>query len=119
MEFDLSKKANEIIEKAKNMGVEQNFLFMAQFKQYTVLINTLSKLEEQIKEEDLVVKKEYVKGRKNLYANPLINEYVKVGNSANNTALALLKIITGLTKDKIKDGNEEKKKNPLLDILNG
>lgn len=119
MQLDLNKKAQEIIAKAQQMGQEQNFLFMSQFKQYVVLINTLSKLEKQMENDELMITKEYVKGRKNLYANPVVGEYVKVSNACNNTALALVKIITGLSKDKLKDKEEDKGKNSLLDILNG
>lgn len=119
MQLDLNKKAQEIIEKAQKMGQEQNFLFMSQFKQFVVLINTLSKLEKILEKDDIMVTKEYVKGRKNLYTNPVISEYVKVSNAANNTATTLVKIITGLSKDKLKDDREDKEKNALLDILNG
>ena len=106
------------MERAQAMGQEQNFLFLSQFKQFVVLINTLSKLEKELDNNDIMVTKEYVKGRRNIYTNPIINEYVKVSNAANNTATTLVKIITGLSKEKVKD-NVEEKKNSLLDIING
>ena len=118
MQLDLNKKAQEIMERAQAMGQEQNFLFLSQFKQFVVLINTLSKLEKELDNNDIMVTKEYVKGRRNIYTNPIINEYVKVSNAANNTATTLVKIITGLSKEKVKD-NVEEKKNSLLDIING
>lgn len=119
MQLDLNKKAQEIIEKAQKMGQEQNFLFMSQFKQYVVLINTLGKLEKEMEKSDFLITKEYVKGRQNICANPVIGEYVKVSNACNSTAIALVKIITGLSKEKLKDEDSDKNKNPLLDILNG
>ncbi|MBR1844259.1 MAG: hypothetical protein IJ790_00845 [Lachnospiraceae bacterium] len=119
MQLDLNKKAQEIIEKAQKMGQEQNFLFMSQFKQYVVLINTLGKLEKQMNDSDLLITKEYVKGRQNLCANPVIGEYVRVSNACNSTAIALVKIITGLSKDKLKEKEDDKNENALLNILNG
>ena len=118
MKLDLNKKAQEIMERAQQMGQEQNFLFLSQFKQFVVLINNLGKLEQELENNDLLITKEYVKGRQNLCANPVIGEYVRVSNACNSTAVTLVKIITGLSKDKVKNDTEEKK-NSLLDIING
>lgn len=106
---DLEKQADEILEKAKNSGVEQNFIFTTTFERYRVLIRILNKLEKQIEQEELMVTKEYVKGRENIYVNPAITEYNKLAVSANGTAQTLIKIITTLNDNGLSGTSSEEK----------
>ena len=64
-----------------------------------------------------MVEKEYVKGRKNLYTNPAINEYNKAVNSANKTVSTLMSIIK-TNSDKYNEDNGDED-DPLLRALNG
>lgn len=104
--IDLNKQAREILEAAQNSGVEQNFLFVTTFKRYQVQLKILSDLERELAKSDPMVTKEYVKGRQNLYSNPVIGAYNKTVDSTNRTASTLMKIITSL-KDVSMDDTED------------
>ncbi|MBF1332077.1 MAG: hypothetical protein HXM66_04790 [Mogibacterium diversum] len=73
----------------------------------------LDKLEKVIKKEGTLVEKEYVKGRKNLVANPAIAEYNKTTTSANGTITTLMKII-----DSIKESDADAAKE-LMEFIQG
>lgn len=111
--IDLSKQAHEILEIAGRYGVEQNFFFLTTFKRYQVQIKILNDLEVKIKEEGPLVKKEYVKGRGNVYVHPAITEYNRTANGANQTVMTLVKIITTLREEGDESADE------LLDFLRG
>lgn len=105
--IDLNAKAQELIELAEKSGVEQNFFFTTTFKRYQVQLDILNKLEEEIRTDGTLVEKEYVKGRKNVYTHPAVSEYNKTCTSANQTVQTLLKIITTLNDNGLKDNKED------------
>ena len=111
----LQEKAAEIISMAEDAGVQENYFFVTTFKRYQVQIGILAQLEESMAKDGMLVKKEYVKGRKNLYSNPAVNAYNRTADSANKTVQTLMKIVKefgdGKDKDKVKD--------PLLELING
>ena len=110
----LQEQADEIIRIAEASGVQSNFFFKTTFKRYQVQLSVLNDLEKVIKAEGMTVSKEYVKGRKNLYTNPAINEYNKTTDSANKTVSTLMKILKNFNvSEKQADGD------PLLKIING
>ena len=109
----LNKQAQEILRIAEQHGVEQNFFFLTTFKRYQVQLQILNDLEKTIKQDGILVTKEYVKGRKNVYSHPAISDYNRTTDSANKTVVTLMKIITTL-RDRQDDGPD-----PLLEILNG
>ena len=111
---ELNKQAKEILKIAQNHGVEQNFFFITTFKRYQAQIEILNDLEKTIKEDDILVTKEYVKGRKNVYSHPAIQDYNRTTDSANKTVVTLMKIITVL-----RDRKENDEPDPLLEILSG
>jgi hypothetical protein len=94
MSKDLNQQAREILEIAEKHGVEQNFFFITTFKRYQVQLTILNDLEKTLKEEGSLVTKEYIKGRKNVYAHPAIGEYNKTSTASNQTVQTLIKIIT-------------------------
>ena len=110
----LNEQAQEIIKIAEESGVQSNFLFITTFKRYQVQLTILNELEKTLKEEGMLVSKEYVKGRKNLYSNPAVAEYNKTTDSANKTVATLMKIIKNFNVD---DKTEEQ--DPLLQAING
>ena len=110
----LNEQAKEIIRIAEESGVQSNFFFLTTFKRYQVQLNMLTELENQIKSDGLMVTKEYVKGRKNIYINPAVSEYNKTTDSANKTVTCLLKIIKQFNVEDDKDDED-----PLLKIING
>lgn len=106
--LSLNEQAEEILKIAQEHGVEQNFFFITTFKRYQVQINILSELEKKMKEEGVLVTKEYVKGRANVYTHPAIGEYNKTSTSANQTVATLIKIIKSLRNDdEGNDGDDE------------
>ena len=109
---ELKKQAENILNNAKNKGVKDNFLFITTFKRYQTQLEILFELEKVIKSESVLVEKEYVKGRKNLYNNPAISEFNKTTDSANKTVNCLLGLIN---KDSTLDKSEET--DPLLEAL--
>ncbi len=110
----LNEQAQEIIKIAEESGVQSNFFFITTFKRYQVQLTILNDLEKTLKEEGMLVKKEYVKGRKNLYSNPAVAEYNKTTDSANKTVATLMKIIRSFN---VTETTEDE--DPLLKIING
>lgn len=111
----LNQQAQEIMRIAEESGVQSNFFFLTTFKRYQVQLNILNDLEKTMKEEGMLVSKEYVKGRKNLYSNPAVAEYNKTTDSANKTVATLMRILKNFNVD---DGNEAED-DPLMKIING
>lgn len=111
----LQDKAAEIVAMAEDAGVQENYFFITTFKRYQVQIGILSQLEESMAKDGMLVSKEYVKGRKNLYSNPAVNAYNRTADSANKTVQTLMKIVKEFGGDKDKD----KVKDPLLELING
>jgi len=110
----LNEQALEIIKIAEESGVQSNFFFLTTFKRYQVQLNMLNELEKKMKEEGMLVTKEYVKGRKNLYSSPAVKDYNATTDSANRTVATLMKIIRNYN---VSDTTEEE--DPLLKIING
>lgn len=89
----ISRAASELIRMAEDSGVEQNYFFKTTFDRYKFQLKTMERLEKELKNGDVLVEKEYIKGRPNLVANPAIAEYNKTATAANQTVTTLLKII--------------------------
>lgn len=114
---DLQKQADEILKIAEEVGVQTNFFFFTTFKRYQVQLSILSELEVSIKENGMLVRKEYVKGRGNIYTNPAVTEYNKTADAANRTVQTLMRIINGFGKsDAERDGGDV---DPLLAAIEG
>lgn len=111
----LEEQAAEIIAMAEDAGVQENYFFVTTFKRYQVQIGILRQLEESLDADGLLVTKEYVKGRKNLYSNPAVNAYNRTTDSANKTVQTLMKIV----KEFSGGSGKEKPKDPLLELING
>lgn len=110
----LNEQAKEIMRIAEESGVQSNFFFITTFKRYQVQLNILNNLEKTIKEEGMLVSKEYVKGRRNLYTNPAVMDYNRTTDSANKTVSALMKIIKVFN---VEESSEDT--DPLMKIING
>ena len=103
--LDLRAKADEIMRIAETYSVDKNFLFQ---------IGALEQLEDTLNEDKLLVTKEYVKGRKNLYAHPALAEYAKMSTAADRTVATLIKIVNSFT-----EGEEDDGEDPLMAALRG
>lgn len=110
----LDEQAREIAKMAEDSGVESNYFFITTFKRYQVQLSILDELEKAMEENGMQVTKEYVKGRKNLYSNPAIQDYNRTTDSANKTVTTLMRIL----KDFGVDGNSEDE-DPLMKIIGG
>lgn len=110
----MNEQAQKILQIAEKHGIEQNFFFLTTFKRYQVQLQILSDLEKTIKKDGILVTKEYVKNRKNVYSHPAIQDYNRTTDSANKTVVTLMKIITTLRN---KNGGSEP--DPLLEVLSG
>ena len=111
---NLKEQANEILRLAEETGLQSNYFFATTFERYQVQLQILEELEKAIKDEGMLVSKEYVKGRKNLYTNPAVSDYNRTTDSANKTVATLLKILKNFDADSSQDDAD-----PLMDIING
>lgn len=108
----LEIKAESIRKMADNSGCGDDFFFVTTFDRYLVQLRILEDLEKAINEEGMLVSKEYVKGRKNLYTNPAVSDFNRTTDSANKTVSTLIRIIKSFG-----TGTKEED-DPLMDILN-
>lgn len=110
---ELKKQAKEIIRLAEDAGTQNNYFFVTTFERYQVQLRILDDLEKVMNEEGMLVTKEYVKGRKNLYTNPAVSDYNRTTDSANKTVSTLLRIIKNFTT------NEDTESDPLMEMIQG
>lgn len=110
----LKQQAAQIMRMAEDSGVQSNYFFATTFKRYQVQLDILDTLEETIKKDGVLVTKEYVKGRGNVYSHPAIQDYNRTTDSANKTVSTLLRIIKSFGVDDGKNDHD-----PLMDIING
>ena len=105
--IDLNKKGQELLESASRSGLEQNFFFTTTFKRYNMQLKILGELERVINSGSVLVTKEYVKGRENIYAHPAVGEYNKTASAANKTVETLMRIITTLGEHTLTGSDED------------
>ena len=110
----LKEQAKEILRQAEDCGLQNNYFFVTTFERYQMQLQILDELAQAIQDEGMLVSKEYVKGRKNLYTNPAVSDYNRTTDSANKTVATLLRIL----KSAEADSNQEDADN-LMDIING
>ena len=91
------KTLDDLLELAKEYHVENNALFLAAARQYQTQARVIELMRAQLEEDGSAVStKEYVKGRENVYANPMIKELPKHADSASRTLSTMLEIIKKL-----------------------
>ena len=110
----LKAQANEILKMAEESGLQSNYFFVTTFERYQVQLQILDDLKQAINDEGMLVKKEYVKGRKNVYTNPAVSDYNRTTDSANKTVATLLRILKNFDVEQAPEETD-----PLLDIING
>lgn len=89
----LQDQVKEILDMAEAKGLMNNFFFKTTLQRYTVQMRIMNDLEKEINDIGATVKKEYVKGRTNVYTNPAITEYNKTATAANGTVSTLINIV--------------------------
>ena len=111
---DELKSIAELKQMAEDYGVQDNALFKTTMDRYMTQIKVLERLKETIDDAaDVLVTKEYVKGRGNYYTHPAITEYNRTSDSANKTVATILKIIKNFGDGET--GNDD----PLAELING
>jgi tRNA(Phe) wybutosine-synthesizing methylase Tyw3 len=110
----LKEQAKEIMKLAEESGLQSNYFFVTTFERYQVQLDILEELRQVIGEEGMLVTKEYVKGRKNLYTNPAVGDYNRTTDSANKTVATLLRILKSFDAEMSQEETD-----PLMDIING
>lgn len=111
---NMKEQADEILRLAEESGLQSNYFFVTTFQRYQVQLQILEELEQAIKDEGMLVSKEYVKGRKNLYTNPAVSDYNRTTDSANKTVATLLRILKNFDAE-----SSQEESDPLMDIING
>lgn len=110
----LEQQAKEILRLAEESGLQSNYFFVTTFERYQVQLQILEQLRQAIEKEGMLVSKEYVKGRSNIYSNPAVNDFNRTTDSANKTVATLLRIIKSFDAE-----TSQEESDPLLDIING
>lgn len=111
---NLKEQAKEILKLAEESGLQSNYFFVTTFERYQVQLQILDDLKKAINDEGMLVSKEYVKGRKNVYSNPAVSDYNRTTDSANKTVATLLRILKSFDSDTSKTDTD-----PLMDLING
>lgn len=95
----IEQQAEEVLERAKQKGIETNFFFRTTFERYQFQMEILRQLKEEFLNSGVTVEKEYVKNRKNVYTNPVISEYNKTSTACNNTVATLINIVKSFSEE--------------------
>lgn len=110
----LERQAKQILKLAEESGLQSNYFFVTTFERYQVQLQILDELKQAIDSEGMLVSKEYVKGRSNIYSNPAVTDFNRTTDSANKTVATLLRILKSFDADLSQEESD-----PLLDIING
>ena len=114
--INLDEQAKEIIRIAEESGVQGNFFFITTFNRYVTQLNMLKELEKAMKKDGMLVTKQYVKGRENVYSSPAVKDYNSTTDSANRTVSTLMKIIRNWN---VNDEDDDSDIDPLMKMING
>ena len=90
----------ELIRFGKQFEVDQDEDYKAAAMTYAEEAELIAKMRNQLEEDGMTVKKEYVKGRENVCVHPLIQEIPKHVDCANRTLGILGDIIVKRGKKK-------------------
>lgn len=113
--LSLQEQANEIKRMAEESGLESNYFFITTFERYEVQLSILERLKESMDKDGMLVSKEYVKGRGNLYSSPAVTEFNRTTDSANKTVSTLMRILKNFGASSADDKGGD----PLLAMING
>ena len=110
----MKNQAEKILELAELKGVSDNFFFANTFKNYLRQLKYLDELDATLEEDGVKVKKEYVKGRQNVYSHPALADFMRTNDSSCKSVSTMLKIIKQFGAEKDKEDDDA-----LMDIING
>lgn len=113
--LSLKEQAEAIKQMAAESGLESNYFFITTFERYEVQLSILDQLKESMDKDGMIVSKEYVKGRGNLYSSPAVTEFNRTTDSANKTVSTLMRILKNFGASSVDDKGGD----PLLAMING
>lgn len=113
--LSLKEQAEAIKRMAEESGLESNYFFITTFERYEVQLSILERLKESMDKDGMLVSKEYVKGRGNLYSSPAVTEFNRTTDSANKTVSTLMRILKNFGAS----STDDKGGDPLLAMING
>lgn len=113
--LSLKEQAEAIKQTAAELGLEQNYLFITTFERYEVQLSILDQFKESMDKDGMIVSKEYVKGRGNLYESPAVAGFNRTTDSANKTVSTLMRILKNFGGSSADDKGGD----PLLAMING
>ena len=111
----LKEQAESIKKMAAELGLEQNYFFITTFERYEVQLSILDQFKESMEKDGMIVSKEYVKGRGNLYESPAVAGFNRTTDSANKTVSTLMRILKNFGAS----ATDDKGGDPLLAMING
>lgn len=114
-QMTLKEQADAIKRMAEESGLESNYFFITTFERYEVQLSILERLKESMDKDGMLVSKEYVKGRGNLYSSPAVTEFNRTTDSANKTVSTLMRILKNFGAS----STDDKGGDPLLAMING
>lgn len=114
-QMTLKEQAEAIKRMAEESGLESNYFFITTFERYEVQLSILERLKESMDKDGMLVSKEYVKGRGNLYSSPAVTEFNRTTDSANKTVSTLMRILKNFGAST----TDDKGGDPLLAMING
>ena len=91
---------------AEKYGLSENALLQNQIALYATQEKVVRMIKKELNRSGASVSKEYVKGRENLYANPMIKELPKHADSMNRTADTIVRIIRELGDKEIEEPDD-------------
>ena len=112
----MNQAAAELIRMAEEGGVEQNYFFTTSFERYKMQLRMLERLKEEIDSGEMLVTKEYVKGRANLMENPAVASYNKTSLAANQTVVTLMRIIKTFAAGPVLGGKKKAEEDEDIDL---
>lgn len=104
------KTIEELLQLAEDYEVNENPIILELVGKYNEQKKMLQKIQTQIRKDGLTCTKEYVKGRENLVANPLLDIFQKHQDSSSKTLATLTDAI-------IKFGTTPAKKSRLQKFM--
>lgn len=85
-------QAQKFKEDMTRLKLDEDMLFRTALERYIVQVDVLKRLKAEIDEQAATVEREYIKGAASVYVNPLISEFNKTANAANQTCSLLAKL---------------------------
>lgn len=95
-EFDFEKSYDELLEKAKKVGLSDDAVFQTMMKEFKRMKSICDELYDGIEKQGVSYTEETFKGREVFKSNPLTNDYVKAHRILVSTCGEIRKIFANI-----------------------